>query len=314
MNENNEETITETIEIPNNCVKFVIGQNGSQIAAIYRESGCRLQISGFSLSSANMNACILMGSQNSIDKAKGLIQQILSRNNALPPNSPTVSPYTIPIGHIQKILAIPGKKCGLIIGKNGDIIKALQQQLNVKMWFFQESTVATNLPKQLNIIGPHFNVIKACQIIENILTTEIPPSLVVGLKSMGEVYIPRSCVSSVIGKNGQTIKRLRRESNCEIQFKCNEPLNSFEQCATLVGSPEEIARASQMISEVLFEASQKRNNFNSALQLPVNSQAQIIPTFTSTVSKPITFKDYAIQWAEYYGQTGMNIQNLLKKQ
>uniref|UniRef100_A0AC34FNQ1 K Homology domain-containing protein n=1 Tax=Panagrolaimus sp. ES5 TaxID=591445 RepID=A0AC34FNQ1_9BILA len=314
----NEEMITETIEIPNNCVKFVIGQNGSQISAIHRESGCRLQISGFSLTTPNMNTCILMGTQNSIDKAKTLIQLILIRQNASLPESSspntTVSPQTIPIGHIQKILAIPGAKCGLIIGKNGDIIKTLQQQLNVKMWLYQENTVVTNLPKQLHIVGPLFNVIKACQIIEDILTTQIPPSLVVGLKTVGEVYIPRGCVSAVIGKNGQTIKRLRAESNCQIQFKCNEHPNSLEQCATLVGSPEEIARASQMISEVLFQAGQKRNHFNSAFHLPFNNQPQQTPPiFTSTVSKPTTLKDYAIQWAEYYGQTEMHFQNPLKK-
>uniref|UniRef100_A0AC35GGA4 K Homology domain-containing protein n=1 Tax=Panagrolaimus sp. PS1159 TaxID=55785 RepID=A0AC35GGA4_9BILA len=62
----NDEILTETIEIQNNCVKFVIGQNGSQISSIQRESECRIQISGFSLTSPNMSTCVLMGIKNSI--------------------------------------------------------------------------------------------------------------------------------------------------------------------------------------------------------------------------------------------------------
>uniref|UniRef100_A0AC35FPM3 K Homology domain-containing protein n=1 Tax=Panagrolaimus sp. PS1159 TaxID=55785 RepID=A0AC35FPM3_9BILA len=309
----NDEILTETTEIQNNCVKFVIGRNGSQISSIQHESGCRIQISGFSLTSPNMSTCVLMGTKNSINKAKNLIQKLLIRNNATPilPSAPIVPQNLIPIGHVHRILSIHGKKCGLIIGKNGDKIKALQQQLNVKMWIFQESIAVTNSPKQLNVVGPLFNVIKASQIIENILTNETPQSLIVGLKTMGEVYIPRSCVPTIIGQSGEMIKKLRAESGCEIQFKCNEPSNSFEQCATLVGSPEEIALASQMISEALFDASQKRNFGNPCFQN--NDQSQTLPIFTSTITKPTTFKDYSIQWAEYYSQAGMFIKNLDQK-
>lgn len=40
-----------------------------------------------------------------------------------------------------------------------------------------------------------------------------------GPKSMGEVIVPRSSVGIIIGKGGDTIKRMAQETGAKIQFK-----------------------------------------------------------------------------------------------
>lgn len=40
-----------------------------------------------------------------------------------------------------------------------------------------------------------------------------------GPRSIGEVIVPRSSVGIIIGKGGETIKRLGAESGAKIQFK-----------------------------------------------------------------------------------------------
>ena len=59
----------------------------------------------------------------------------------------------LPPGQQVLELRIPGNKCGLIIGKNGETIKRLGEQYGVKLVVVQETNSATNSDKPLRITG-----------------------------------------------------------------------------------------------------------------------------------------------------------------
>ena len=59
----------------------------------------------------------------------------------------------LPAGQQVFELRIPGNKCGLIIGKNGETIKRLGEQYGVKLVVVQETNSASNSDKPLRITG-----------------------------------------------------------------------------------------------------------------------------------------------------------------
>uniref|UniRef100_A0A183BUR3 Far upstream element-binding protein 2 n=1 Tax=Globodera pallida TaxID=36090 RepID=A0A183BUR3_GLOPA len=256
------ETVVETVDIPESAVGLVIGRGGEQIQLIQQQSSCRVQMSGES-NVSGFRQCTLQGVRQNIDKAKQLIQEVLERSNRTAPgiqngaNSITIE------------LSVPGAKCGLIIGKNGETIKGLQEQIGVKMMLVQESHQPTMGTKPLRISGPPDKVDNAKRIIEQLLTGDgSQPNLAQTLRggsgggggggnaprSIGEVIVPRTSVGIIIGKGGETIKRLAAETGAKIQFKPDDP-NLQERCAVIQGTPEQINRATHMISELVTRSS-----------------------------------------------------------
>lgn len=167
-------------------------------------------------------------------------------------------------------LQIPGTKCGLIIGKGGETIKQLQERAQVKMVMIQENNQVTSGYKPLRIIGEPDKIEHAKRMVEEVMCSkdDKPPMFMndygsVGNSkpgvSMGEVIVPRSAVGVIIGKNGETIRRLTVESGAKIQFK-PEDTNAPERTAYIVGSPEQIQRATAMITDLVNRAISQDQN------------------------------------------------------
>lgn len=67
----------EDFVIPDKLVGLVIGRGGEKIKRMQMESGCKIRISD---SDGTLNrACILTGSQESIDEAKRMLDNIIKR-------------------------------------------------------------------------------------------------------------------------------------------------------------------------------------------------------------------------------------------
>lgn len=252
--------LTETIEIPDHAVGLVIGRGGEQINVIQQQSGCRVQMAP-ETSPNGFRQCTLQGPKHCIDRARQLVSEVIERSRGNNPNNSmmamTKQQNGSQAGVITTELMVPGQKCGLIIGKNGETIKGIQEQLGVKMLLVQDSHQVTAGPKPLRITGTIEKVEQAKRHIELLLSAEDSNQLsqfrstVVGPRSIGEVIVPRSSVGIIIGKAGETIKRLAAETGAKIQFKPDEDPNAQERCAVIQGTPEQINRATQMISELV---------------------------------------------------------------
>lgn len=83
------------------------------------------------------------------------------------------------------------------------------------MLLIQDSQAVSMGPKPLRITGSADKVEQAKRYVENLINNEGGG----GIKSVGEVIVPRSSVGIIIGKGGETIKRLAMESGAKIQFK-----------------------------------------------------------------------------------------------
>lgn len=253
------DTQIETIEIPDNAVGLVIGRGGEQISLIQQQSGCRVQMAGES-NSTGLRQCTLQGPKPCIDKARQMITEVLDRSRG--GNMGVVGGQNGSGNYITAELMIPGPKCGLIIGKSGETIKGLQESIGVKMLLVQDNQQVSIGPKPLRITGFPDKVEQAKRVVEQLLNSEdgvggnMNSMLRSGPRSIGEVIVPRSSVGIIIGKGGETIKRLAQETGAKIQFKPDEDPNAQDRCAVIQGTPEQINRATQMISDLVTRSAQ----------------------------------------------------------
>uniref|UniRef100_A0A915PJM8 K Homology domain-containing protein n=1 Tax=Setaria digitata TaxID=48799 RepID=A0A915PJM8_9BILA len=259
------EVVMETMEVPDHCVGLVIGRGGEQISQIQSQTNCRVQMSPES-DGNNMRQCTLQGSKMSVDRARAMINEVIARaGNRPPPNRPGHFDGGVPVGtgrQITQEMFIPGAKCGLVIGKGGETIKNIQEQTGVKMVMIQENQESGGQPKPLRITGEPEKVENARRMVEEILQSRedhppghfgFPGSFGIGggQRSIGEVIVPRASVGMIIGKGGETIKRLAAESGAKIQFKPDDDQTTQERCAVIQGTTEQIAKATQFISELV---------------------------------------------------------------
>uniref|UniRef100_A0AC34GSK7 K Homology domain-containing protein n=1 Tax=Panagrolaimus sp. ES5 TaxID=591445 RepID=A0AC34GSK7_9BILA len=213
--------------------------------------------------------------------AENTEQHLQQSENAV--KTTPISGSRIPPGCIQRILSIPGTKCGLIIGRNGNTIKTLQETLGVKMLLMQENHTISLGQKPLRITGTPDKVENACRTIENIINSEdVRPQYA---KSVSEVNVPRSLVGIIIGKSGETIERLINESGCKIQFKPDEDPNTPDRCVTFQGTSDQIARGNQMISDLI----QRSRNYcvteTFLMNVPANKTGLVIGKGGDTIKQ-----------------------------
>uniref|UniRef100_A0AC35U2P4 KH domain-containing protein n=1 Tax=Rhabditophanes sp. KR3021 TaxID=114890 RepID=A0AC35U2P4_9BILA len=292
MENGGEDGIVEIMEVPDHCVGLVIGRGGEQIQAIQANAGCKVQMA----QNPNANNCrevTLTGNREAIERAKGLIAEVVSNAKSSPNNGANGQ-----MGNQQKSLyfemAIPGRKCGLIIGKNGETIKNLQGNSGAKMMLVQDNHSSGEQPKILKISGGYEQVENAKKMVEEILrshdanngdqqqrSSSGPQQQMAGMPArsnpgmpqqrygggtsnqsipsggnpgeffVGEVIVPKSAVGMIIGKAGDTIKRLAQETGSKIQFKPDTNPEGQDRTAVIQGNASQISHATRLISEIV---------------------------------------------------------------
>lgn len=93
------------------------------------------------------------------------------------------------------------------------------------MLLIQDSQSVSLGPKPLRLMGSPSKVEQAKRVIDQLIggidsnnstNSHLRSG---GPRSIGEVIVPRSSVGFIIGKGGETIKRLANNSGAKIQFK-----------------------------------------------------------------------------------------------
>ena len=94
--------------------------------------------------------------------------------------------------------------------------------------------------------------------IENyIMTPYGPPD-----KSARIYPVPDDCVGLIIGKNGDTIRRLNRDSGCKIQIAIKPYPNTNTRYVFIEGTPEKYEIAKKLIEEIISEQVAMKQNFS----------------------------------------------------
>ncbi|NWH90105.1 FUBP2 protein, partial [Aegithalos caudatus] len=245
--------VTEEYRVPDGMVGLIIGRGGEQINKIQQDSGCKVQISPDS-GGLPERSVSLTGSPESVQKAKALLDDIVSRGRGGPPG-PFPDATNGQNGTVQELM-IPAGKAGLVIGKGGETIKQLQERAGVKMILIQDGSQNTNVDKPLRIIGEPYKVQQACEMVLDILRERDQGGFGersdYGARLGGgiDVPVPRHSVGVVIGRSGEMIKKIQNDAGVRIQFKQDDGTGP-EKIAHIMGPPERCEHAARIINDLL---------------------------------------------------------------
>ncbi|KAI1886632.1 hypothetical protein AGOR_G00197810 [Albula goreensis] len=247
-------SITEDYRVPDGMVGLIIGRGGEQINKIQQDSGCKVQIAPDSGGLPDRSVS-LTGSPDSIQKAKELLDEIVSRGRGTPPSSFHESTNG-QSGSMQEMM-IPAGKAGLIIGKGGETIKQLQERAGVKMILIQDGSQGPNMDKPLRIIGEPYKVQQARELVQEILRERDHPGYgdrnEYGSRMGGgglDVPVPRHSVGVVIGRSGEMIKKIQNDAGVRIQFKPDDGVGP-DKIAHIMGPPDRCEHAASIINDLL---------------------------------------------------------------
>ncbi|XP_075594223.1 far upstream element-binding protein 2 isoform X3 [Balearica regulorum gibbericeps] len=246
-------TVTEEYRVPDGMVGLIIGRGGEQINKIQQDSGCKVQISPDS-GGLPERSVSLTGSPEAVQKAKLMLDDIVSRGRGGPPGQ-FHDNANGQNGTVQEIM-IPAGKAGLVIGKGGETIKQLQERAGVKMILIQDGSQNTNVDKPLRIIGDPYKVQQACEMVMDILRERDQGGFgdrnEYGSRIGGgiDVPVPRHSVGVVIGRSGEMIKKIQNDAGVRIQFKQDDGTGP-EKIAHIMGPPERCEHAARIINDLL---------------------------------------------------------------
>jgi len=313
---------SEQVLVPDPMVGLIIGRGGEQISRLQGESKCKIQMDQESLDQ-QYRICTLTGSLDAIALAKELINKVISNENdkaAMRGNLPTDTNC----GGLHEMM-IPGNLVARIIGKGGEIIKALQEETGAKIVIIQESREYA-AEKPLRITGSPEAVEMARIRVEAVLANEMEKvgggsaagirrgwatnnnnytlthaqtvcfeAGVQGQEVTEVISIPSSKVGLVMGRGGETIRQICMASGAHCQVDKNAPDGAREKNIVIKGRPGNVQKAKLMVSDKVGDlyVNYSDNHIGSD---PVVSN----PGLPSNGQN-----DYSQQWAEYYRSLGM---------
>merc|ERR1719206_420805 len=230
------------------------------------------------------------------------------------------------VGATSYEMMIPGRLVARIIGKGGEVIKALQEETGAKIVIIQDTKEFAD-EKPLKITGAPEIVEFAKKRVEQIIAEEEEKIGRGGFRGgrggqggfrgghggwQGQNYgydsgydvtdsmtVPSSKVGIVMGKGGETIRMICSESGAHCQVDKSGPEGAREKTIVIKGRPEAVLRAKEMINEKVGGAGGYDRGQRSGQGYA--HRDQLYPSLGGAPAQP----DYSGQWAEYYRSLGM---------
>ncbi|XP_044742663.1 insulin-like growth factor 2 mRNA-binding protein 1 isoform X3 [Chrysoperla carnea] len=139
---------------------------------------------------------------------------------------------------------------GAIIGRQGSTIRQITQATRARVDVHRKDNVGS-LEKAITIYGNPENCSNACKRILEVMQTEATNT------NKGEISLKilahNNLIGRIIGKGGNTIKRIMQDTETKITVSSINDINSFnlERIITVKGSIENMSRAEAQISAKL---------------------------------------------------------------
>jgi len=186
-----------------------------------------------------------------------------------PPGAPGVDPSAV-----TEYVMCPPEKAGKVIGHGGEKINSIQAESGASVKIQNQSDVGPGQPRRITVTGAPDRVAHAVRIVNELIAP--PPQRGPPTSSASaardpnavEIFIPvdPECFGKIIGRGGDTIRRLQEESGVRMQV---DRTNSRVQI-TGDASGCEVART--LLQEVLDEANQPAPSGIKTTEIPAQGQ------------------------------------------
>jgi len=307
MNQQSEGGLKDEIRVPSSCVKFLIGDNGETLSKL--QSHCNVHIPPPGPDPHAERAIILTGSKQCIEQCKEQIRDVLQKNAGAGGGMPPMggmgqmqgggyggqmggqggSPQ-MPIETVDML--IPQNKVGLIIGKGGETIKDLQVQSGCRMNMVQDGMYQNAPEKPLRMSGDTAAIQKARELVSGLLqqdfggrgnnnNSNFRPNNG-PFECTKNLAVPKEYVGVVIGRSGDTIRRLQEETGCKVQFNTVDQGQPGDRWLIMQGTQEACEKAESNVKDMLGKVMQKDAKFGGPntqtveYQVPANKCGLVI--------------------------------------
>ncbi|XP_063795095.1 far upstream element-binding protein 1 isoform X3 [Pseudophryne corroboree] len=259
----------QEIMIPASKAGLVIGKGGETIKQLQERAGVKMvMIQDGPQNTGSDKPLRITGDPYKVQQAKDMVLELIRDQGGF---RETRNEYGSRIGGNEGIdVPIPRFAVGIVIGRNGEMIKKIQNDAGVRIQFKPDDG---STPERIaQITGPPDRCQHAAEIITDLLRSVQsgngggpggpggrgrgrgqgnwnmgPPG---GLQEFNFV-VPTVKTGLIIGKGGETIKNISQQSGARIELQRNPPPNSDPNMKlfTVRGSPQQIDFARQLIEE-----------------------------------------------------------------
>uniref|UniRef100_A0A8C2L074 Far upstream element (FUSE) binding protein 3 n=1 Tax=Cyprinus carpio TaxID=7962 RepID=A0A8C2L074_CYPCA len=281
-------------------VGFIIGRGGEQITRIQLESNCKIQIAADSGGMMD-RPCTLTGTPEIYTAERTGVKMIMIQDDPMPTGSDkplriTGDPYKVQQARelVVEIIrekdqgdfrsgrsdfgsrlgssidvAVPRFAVGIVIGRNGEMIKKIQNDAGVRIQFKPDDGMSPDRIAQ--VMGQPDRCQHAVHLINDLVQTAQERDGFggpVGPRGRGRgrgdwnmgtpgglqevtYTIPADKCGLVIGKGGETIKSINQQSGAHVELQRNPPPNTDPNVRifSIRGSPQQMEMARQLIDE-----------------------------------------------------------------
>ena len=273
------------IRVPVSSVGLVIGKMGETIRQLEAMTGCEIKVARDNRPGEEERVITLRGTDEQNARAHEEINKVVAggpgnRSYGGPPSSHSGLGYG---GGNSFVVHVPNMAVGLLIGRSGETIKSLQQRSGCSVQVQRNSDVPPGADsREVTLIGREDQIDMARREIEMIIQDKQASSHrgpddrgAYGVGGGGGdrdrdgdggrggggggrggpsstsivVRVPNTAVGTIIGRAGETIKRLQQMTNARIQIDRNQ--DAEEREITISGGADEVERARVEVEELI---------------------------------------------------------------
>ncbi|CAL9097680.1 unnamed protein product, partial [Musa textilis] len=244
------------MKIPKNMVGVIIGKSGETIKRIRLQSGAKIQFAEDTDANTDSPTTVveLCGTIEQIRSARKLISDALAEGGSVDPGTAFAKESRrMEPGAEWFRMKFPSDKVGAIIGESGETIKRIRLQSGAKIQFPKDTGADTDSPTTTARL---YGTIEQMRCAEKLINDAIAESRrrEPGSELIAKI-LPSDKVGAIIGKSGETIKRIRLQSGAKIQFTedTSAATDSPTTTVELFGTFEQITTAGKLINDALAE-------------------------------------------------------------
>uniref|UniRef100_A0A803U160 Far upstream element-binding protein 1 n=1 Tax=Anolis carolinensis TaxID=28377 RepID=A0A803U160_ANOCA len=236
----------QEIMIPASKAGLVIGKGGETIKQLQERAGVKMvMIQDGPQNTGADKPLRITGDPYKVQQAKEMVLDLIRDQGGF---REVRNEYGSRIGGNEGLdVPIPRFAVGIVIGRNGEMIKKIQNDAGVRIQFKPDD--GTTPDRIAQITGPPDRCQHAAEIITDLLRS-VQAGNPGGLQEFNFI-VPTGKTGLIIGKGGETIKSISQQSGARIELQRNPPPNADPNMKlfTIRGTPQQIDYARQLIEE-----------------------------------------------------------------
>ncbi|CCD72087.1 K Homology domain-containing protein [Caenorhabditis elegans] len=237
----NSSKVTIIIPIPANKCGAIIGKKGEQMRKLRSWTNCDFILIQENNIADSVKPLQITGQPKEVEHAKALVADILDGFDECPPAGMAGNS---PVAAMSLQVKVPRSTVGAIMGLQGSNIKKISNETETKIQFMPDDDPKL-MERTLVVIGNKNKVYVCARLLQKIVeanseNANTPISLFYML-------IPASKCGLVIGRGGETIRQINKESGAYCEMSRDPSISAIEKQFVIRGSETQVEHAKHLI-------------------------------------------------------------------